>query len=1074
MIHFIYGDHGTGKTVKLFSILAEKAAKGEKCVLLVPEQHSVAAEMRLYSTLPEGSRAFVEVSNFTRLADDLSRQVGGIVYDSATEGERKVVMQRALLRAEPTLHEYGKSVVRDRKFADAVLRLADELRTCGTGPSELEKAASSNASLNAGKFRDLSTIISYYNELLRESFSEKGASLERLGDTSVIGDAFRDTCFFLDSFSGLTGTEHRICAALMACGDGFYMTLPLPSPDFRSADTVSLRRMSDRLRADASRFDNFAEVLDKPVRFKKESLKRICSELWTNKRTPALPDDGGVRIICVADRYDESECAASVVRSLAEKGVRYRDVAIIAGNAENYRGIIDRAFEDAGVPLFYSIKIPLSQTPPSRFLLSALRVISGGWRRDDVVAFIKTGLLPFTDEETDLFELYTEKWKIDSGGFSREWNYHPDGFVPYETERSKSILQTVNRLREWLRTSLEGLSFALSGARDPSGAALALYELLQSVEAETLLYEKAQSRAAEGRTAEAALIASSYRGTVEALDEFCAAYGKETPDARSALNSLSVLFDSKLIGTIPDSSDSVTFGSARSLRADSPKYTLILGADSGVFPAPPASGGLIDDDERTALEDAGLPLMRDGESAASDEFYYFRRAVASASEGVVIFTTDPSSSIPVIRIKKLVDVSVENSQDLLEERITSPRTAAAYEHLLSGTPLGAALSDVVGECRADGRLPASSGENEPLLSVGLSLTPESAELIYPREMTLSQSQYETFGDCPMKYLLNYKIGLNDGSGGTFSAADAGGFVHLVLEKLIKKMNESEGRKKLLDFDERRAMADEIAKQYVETNMRDAGKYEQHIVGRLSFLASALAGAVAKDLDSSKFRPVKFEFVTGPGKYPPLVLDTPDGGKVSLIGKIDRIDVYNEGGNAWIRAVDYKTGTQKFKISEEGEVTDGDQLLFYLFNLTRGDKEEAKRIFGGEPKEASVEYTSSSAAHDVEESTDAREISDALEKKIAKSGCIIDDETVLTAAGRQIPPGQNKSELCFVSQKDFDRMFESICKGISGAVGQMKSGYASAAPSEDACKYCSFSTVCRSKKIRKAAGAEGED
>ena len=1073
MIRFIYGDHGTGKTDRLFSLLAEKAAAGNRCVLLVPEQHSVAAEMRLYTILPEGSRAYAEVSNFTRLANDLSRRVGGIVYDGATQGERQIVMQRALRRAEPTLCEYGKSVVRDRKFADAVLEIADELRSCGTGPDELEKAASSASSLNGGKFRDLSTIISYYNELLRESFTEQGAELERLADTSVIGDAFRDTSFFLDSFSGLTGVEHNVCAALMACSADFVMTLPLRSPDFISADAVSLRRMSDRLRADASRFENKTENMDEPRRFRSPSLCRVASNLWINGADEPLPNDGGVRIISVADRYDESECAAAIVRSFAERGLRYRDVAVIAGSAENYRGIIDRAFEDAGIPLFYSVKIPLSHTPPSRFVLSALRVISGGWRRDDVIAFAKTGLLPFTDEETDLFEIYTEKWKIDSNGFAREWNYHPDGFVAKETERSKRNLTTVNRVREWLRTSLEGLTLSFSSAESPRDAALAIYELLHGVDAENKLNEKARERAEEGRAAEAALLAASFRGTVDALDEFCAAYGSEIPDTKSALNSLSVLFDSKLIGSIPDSSDSVTFGSAKSLRADSPRYTLILGADSGVFPAPPPSGGLIDNDERNALEDAGLPLMRDAESAASDELYYFRRAVASASDGVVIFTTDPSSSIPVIRIRKLVKVPAESSSDLLEERITSPRTAAAYEHLLSGTSLGKAVSDLVKECRDDGRLPKKPDEVQPLDSFGISLTPESAGLIYPREMSLSQSQYETFGDCPMKYLLNYKIGLDDGSGGTFSAADAGGFVHLVLEKLIQKMKEPGGAEKLLDFEERRAMSDEIARQYVGTTMRDAGKFEQHIVGRLSFLASAVAGAVAKDLDSSKFTPFQFEFETGPGKFPPLVLDTSDGGKVSLRGKIDRVDVYREGGDVWIRAVDYKTGKQEFKLSENGEVVEGDQLLFYLFNLTRGDEQAAKKLFGGVPREASVEYTSSSEARDVEGQADEKALSEELETKITKRGCIIDDEKIISAAGRDNPDYRKKS-FCFVSDSDFDRMFVSICKGISDAVGRMKSGEASATPSTDACGFCSFKTVCRSSNRRPAGNnAEGE-
>ena len=72
------------------------------------------------------------------------------------------------------------------------------------------------------------------------------------------------------------------------------------------------------------------------------------------------------------------------------------------------------------------------------------------------------------------------------------------------------------------------------------------------------------------------------------------------------------------------------------------------------FPAIPAENGLFSAEEREALINAALPLARDSDSASSDELYFLRRAVAFASEQLIVFTRQEKTSVAVANMQRLL------------------------------------------------------------------------------------------------------------------------------------------------------------------------------------------------------------------------------------------------------------------------------------------------------------------------------------------------------------------------------------------------------------------------------------
>jgi ATP-dependent helicase/nuclease subunit B len=131
MIKFIYGNPGTGKTEEIFKMLEDDARNKKSALLIVPEQMTVSAERELLKRLPASAQLHIEVLNYTRLANKLFREHGGVAYNSSTRGLQKLLMWRAIMIAAPLLSEYCRSGDDDIALADSFLSTYNELTAAG-------------------------------------------------------------------------------------------------------------------------------------------------------------------------------------------------------------------------------------------------------------------------------------------------------------------------------------------------------------------------------------------------------------------------------------------------------------------------------------------------------------------------------------------------------------------------------------------------------------------------------------------------------------------------------------------------------------------------------------------------------------------------------------------------------------------------------------------------------------------------------------------------------------------------------------------------------------------------------
>lgn len=1091
MIRFIYGDFGCGKTEYVLSCLEKDVSEGRRAFLIVPEQMTVSMERTVLLRLPPSAQLSVEVLNFSRLANRIFRERGGLVYNYATPGIRRLFMWRTLREAAPLLQEYGDRATDDRTLPDAMLGTIKELNAEGISPERLEATAANIQDPKlAGKLRDLAAASAVYGSLMGDKFTDSNNDLSHLCELLADEPYFNGMSIYIDSFTSLTGQEHEVVRLIMAQAENTVITVGLPSPTFRGIDTLSLRACSDRLRSDAAASGKTCKtvILEQNHRSLSKELSLVSSDLWRldEIQVEELSENerGNMEIWRGADIYDEAECCAARIRELAEDGMRYGDVLIVTRNASKYRGILEPALETQGIPYFFSEKTELSSSPLSRLILSALRVYIYGWQREDLIAHLKTGLCGIEPRRADLFESYTSKWNITGRRFTdpSPWNMNPDGYTDRISERGQEILEVANEVRDLLVGRLKQYYAALEAADDINGMCRATVDYLMELDVPSSLRATAARELAAGRVREAGENARIYDAVLDTLDGICDAFEgtSRKPDLQTFATAIQIVLESTQIGTIPTSSDEVTVGSADMLRANEPKCVILLGVCDGEFPGAAPDHGLITNQERSILIANGLPLSGDRDERAADELYFFRRAAASASHKLIIYTR--ADTTPSVAFNRLISLfpylreSVKDTSDDIMRRMRTPESAAEFSTLLYGSNEGEAICRVLGENPNTAILLPPDPQKYPISAAKDRIESDIAELAYGKRLDLSKTQIEKFVNCRFSYCCKYILALDEGSDAKFSAANAGTLVHFVLEKFLYEVFVVRGGV-FPSIEEQKKIIDSIVDKYIDMNLPEDGGTRtariMHTAERLKLLATLAVNDILAEFADSDFRPEFFELPIGGRGLPALSFTLDNGTSISLQGVIDRVDVFRKDGKVYVRTVDYKTGQQTFSLDNIKEGLNL-QLLLYIFSLTRGDCRRFSEMAGGEPVAAGIEYYSTrtdkkpTTSH-IEDSVSVfREISGNFSRK----GILLDDEDIINAVSHSRNPryllSSKKQNSSLVSSDVFDNIYTELSDTLCRIASEMTDGRAEAdiRPKQATCNYCQYAPICRAAKPKK--------
>lgn len=1115
-VTFLYGRSGSGKTTAIANRLRQSASRGIRSFMLIPEQQSHTVERHMLNLLPPSAQLTVEALSFSRLANRVFRQYGGLSYHYASSGVQTLLMWRKLCELSPFLSAYGEQATQNPALSEIMLAAVSELKGCGISSARLERAALAlpeDHTLRA-RLMDIALVYAAYQNALSERYDDAADDLERLCEVLDDHAFFKGSHVYIDYFTSFTARETEIIRHMFR--QAAQVTVALGC-DGRTDSSLHLATVAEtavmlhRLATDCGcEIEEIA--LDGNHRAQNEELAILERDLWRlEKDQPdpiANPGEGNVRLIHCADPYEEADATASLIRAAVQDGARWRDFVIICRDTAQYDGILDAALEKNRIPAFYAEKTDLSSLPLCKLILTAMRIVCRDWRQSDVITHLKTGLCPFTAEDIDDFESYVKTWRLRGKDFLRDrWQMNPDGYVAGErlSPRGTRVLESANRVRDALIPPLVRFGEELTASRTVPEMCRALYRYLEELNVKQQLRESAIRDFSYGESGKirAEETLRLYGTVLDVLDQMATALPEEEMSAEEFTTSLKLMFERTQLATIPDTVDQVLIGSASMLRTDGVRTAILLGLSEGLFPRSVQDEGIFSDSDKKALEELGVKLSAGSDMRASDELYFVYRAMTAPSHSLILLTPDADCdgklrqpSLPFTRTRMLLPHVKEEYYAAMPPEMRLWTREAALEALpdISDENLRHTLHTVLQEDVACARRLQTL--RTPVSDPDCTVSPETARLVFPRHLSLTQSKLDRYVLCHFHYYCSYVLKLQQEQVAQFRTQDIGTLIHAIMEAFFKRVTAKNPTSNTFADDltdgECEVIVDDILHAYLREICPEGQAPSNrllHLFSRLRGLALLLIENLREEFRHSTFVPAFFELnirERGSRDDAPATLDIRlgNGETASMGGIIDRVDVYRKDGNVYLRVVDYKTGSKEFSLDDVRQGLNV-QLLLYLFTLLKNSPETFKELMGmqkgGSLLPAGVMYlTANIPPITIDEDLSSDQIRELAKGRLLRRGLLLNDPEILSAMNDQLDPaflGEVKrtraksSGDTAVSGKNlidldaFNAIGEELEQTIRDIAGSMKRGDAQARPlvhkNQDACRYCDMRAVCRS-------------
>ncbi len=1089
-LKFITGRAGSGKTdLCLKSIIEAENSCGKNAVYyIVPEQYTLQGERDLIAYSQNGAVMKAQVLSFNRLCYNVFSRDGGICKTPLDDIGKALVIKK-IVSENKNKFLYFKNCCSQHGFIEQLCDVITEFFKFGVTQKDIvEMIESSDEEALKSKLKDLNIIYSEFSDYIKSGYISSDTALDILYEKIDSSTFVKDALVWIDGFSSFTQQELNIIEKLLVLCKNVAVTLTIGKAALNndnlnpSSVFYEPKEAFNKILNTAQKHNIKAEIvcLDKIRRFSNPALAHIEKSLLTY--TPSqFKNSHGVYIYEAQDRFDEAENAACRIISLVKyKKLHFSDIAVITGDIENSISMLKNVFYQNNIPFFADIKRDITIFPLIRIISALFDCILMSMSYESVFSMLKTGLLPFTADETEELENYVLCHGIKGYKWRSQWQYSDIHSA------QSNFNDNINSLRQRFIDLIDIFSSGFEkGESTVKSISTALYNFLEKTGAIEKLQNYSDEFEKNGDFTKSYETIQSFNALSAILDCMCSIAG----DEKCSLTQYKEMFLSaaevKKIGIIPPETDSVIIGDTERTRLPEIKALFIINANEGVFPKNTAKQSVFSDTERSFMLSKGLNIASDSKEAAFLQQYSAYFALTRPKEELYIsyIKTDSSGksiapSGVIERIKKaLPDIGVSSSEDSSSRALTlnSPysimhsmgkelqKGRKEYKeiyNILSQIPLWQSKTNVINKALAN---------SSPLEY----LSKETAEKYFSNTLFSSISRLERFSSCPYMYFMAYTIKAAERPVYKLNTPDLGILFHSVIENFSKTL-QNEGIKwdSVSQDDVYKIIADSVKTGLSSFNngIMMSSYTMKYLMSRFSRVSSRAVNTLINHVKKGSFSPFAFEVNFGSGTLAPIVIDLGNGKRMFLTGKIDRVDIMESDGKLYVKIIDYKSGSKSFSLQD---IYYGLQLQLMIYIdaiIKSGIFRDKTPLPGGVfyfKIQDPVAKTVDELSYD--------DIKELIEKQLKMSGLVLMDENVIRAMDSSfdkksdIIPVSYKSDGSIsqssyaASEKDFISIMD-YCRNKATSIGsEILKGNISPSPYVKGqtmpCSYCAYKSVC---------------
>lgn len=1125
-LKFVFGPSGAGKSRYLYEEILRRAAddSSKNFLILVPDQFTMQTQKDLVLLSDRGGIMNIDVLSFGRLNHRIMEEVGEDDTPVLDDTGKSLVLQKIAADLKEELPVLGSFLSR-QGYIHEVKSAVSEFMQYGIGVEDvstlIEYAQKRGALVQ--KLKDLQTLYRGFREYIQGNFITTEETLDVLCRSLAKSRLLPGSVVVFDGFTGFTPIQNNVIRELMRlCGEVIVtVTMGEGEDPYKPGGEQRLFHLSGKTVADLERLakdagterardlfilpgDSSVErewrnrlrercdiVLRDRHRFEEApALRHLERSLFRYKVRPYEGEQQEIRIFETTSPRDEVHQAGLLIRELVrEEGLAYRDIAVITGDLEGYGPYVETEFAQMDIPCFLDRTRGIVLNPMVEYIKSALELYLKDFSYEAVFHYLRSGLAEMEPGEVDVLENYV----IETGirgyrSYSRLFTRKTKEMGEEEEELAK-----LNSLRERFLSRVELLHMK---NREPVRNYVdKLYDFLMQAGVQSKLASYEAEFTGRGELSKAREYAQIYRLIMELLEQVYELLGEETISLQEFADILEAGFGEIQVGIIPQNVDRVVVGDMERTRLKQVKALFFLGVNDGNIPKNASRGGIISDMDREFLRESRLELAPSPRQQMFIQRLYLYLNMTKPSEKLYLSCSRVNSAGKSLRPAYLIDTVKRLFPGIRTEH---PELRSPLEQIVTGREGAGYLAQGLREFAAGALSPEREREILAIYQAfdkdelrqerdflreaafkryrdsGLSAV--VAEALYGKYLENSVSRLETFAACAYRHFLQYGLTLQERREFIFETADMGNVYHGVLEQFAGKLEERQYT--WFDFPEEFAektveeALESFAASYGDTVLYSSARNE-YALTRMARILTRTVLTLQRQLKRGSFRPDAYELSFRFAEDLDSVNVSLSGQeKMRLQGRIDRIDVAEEGEKVYVKVVDYKSGDRHFDLAA---LYYGLQLQLVVY-MNAALEVEAKKHPGREILPAALLYyhiDDPAVESPVELSEE--DIEEQIAGQLRMKGVVSSEPGIVERldggewSRSEVIPVERKKDGSFsarssvLSGGDLKTVSEYVSKKIASIGREILDGNISLNPyemgTEEACTWCAFKRVC---------------
>ncbi len=948
-LQLILGGSGSGKTTYLYDEVIRLSMEHpqEQYFLIVPEQFTMQTQKDIVTRHPNHGTMNIDIVSFARLAYRIFEELAVEQLSVLDDMGKSMVLRKVAAAQKRQLVLFGGQLSKPG-FVGQLKSMLSEFYQYGITPEALrEMAPSARSPLLRQKLEDLALVEQSFQEYIEGHYITTEQVLDVLCRLIPESGLIRNSVIALDGYTGFTPVQYRLTELFLVYAKQVYVTVTADEAAgiYGKMGIQNLfymsRQMAVRLSeiAEKNQVKKLPDIIlgeQKNRRFARRPelawLEQNLFRYGTETEYIGEATDSIVFFQASNPSGEVSHIVHEIQRLVQEGKARYREIAVITGDLPGYGKEITHQFTQNQIPHFMDDKKNVLDNCLVELIRASLEAVRQDFSYESVMRYLRTGLVSQERTMVDRLENYILAMGIRGGKRFREtWE---------RTYRGAGDLNVteVNAFKDRVLAPLFAMQERFRQADlTIAGMTEAVLTLLADCRAEEQLesYQEYFTKIGEHRLAKE--YGQVYGLVTELLKRLSDLLGEERVSRKEYLEILDAGFAELKVGVIPAVADRVVVGDITRTRLAHIRVLFFAGVNDGIVPARKERGSLLSDRDRDFLGEHHLELAPTAREESFQQRFYLYLMMTKPSKQLILSWcrtgADGKSRRPSFLIGEL--------RAMFPDAVLTDQETQMDSEIYSVAEAKQRLSTKLGQYR-EGQLEqdeekaqflelyrwfASSKDNQKTLRRFMDaaffvyeqqgISHAVAKALYGEILSGSVTRLEQYAACAYSHFLRYGLELLERKRFELASSDIGTLFHESIDLCFRRVKEKQYDWHTMTNETRDMLVEEcvaaVTENYGNTILGSSAR-NRYLAQRVGQITKRTVWALQQQIKKGDFIPTGFEVsFSAADNLSAMKIALSESEALHLRGRIDRMDVCEDGGKVYVKIIDYKSGSTSFDL-----------------------------------------------------------------------------------------------------------------------------------------------------------------